>query len=119
MTEERTREQFLSWLGTRKFDRFVTLATNDSTLANCKDRMRDLLREWDARVNRSVVGKPWLKRPDECMFGCFVQEKVGINPHWHGMISFGFESDPKTISKIIKFDNIAGAIWRKFAQVVP
>lgn len=111
--KESAQAPILSWLGNREFDRFVTLATNDPKLAGCEDRMRDLLREWEARVNRSSVGKSWLRRPDECMFGCFFQEKGGTNPHWHGVTNFGLDSDPKKIVRLEKFDNIAAMHWRK------
>lgn len=54
------------WIGTFKFDLFVTLAFNDarSPVQNVYfNRMvqRDRLRAWDARVNHALLGKRWAR----------------------------------------------------------
>jgi hypothetical protein len=60
---------------------FVTLATNDPMVSS--QRMRGLLREWDARVNRELIGPRWHRRPDERMVWIASPEKLGAAPHWH------------------------------------
>lgn len=77
---------------------FVTLSSNDrsraskssapsfSTTASAEAFMRDRLRNWDARVNRALLGKHWLVRPDERLQAFAVLEKPASNPHWHLLV---------------------------------
>ena len=67
-----------------RFDFFVGLAIND--IAVGPRRARELVREWNGRMDRRIVGKQWLKRPDERIFSLYVLEKPGSNPHWHAFI---------------------------------
>lgn len=64
-----------------KFTHFITLATNHMLLSDA--RMRSLLKEWDARVNRKLNGPRWTKRPDERLVWFAFPEKIDVNPHWH------------------------------------
>src|SRR4051812_46079268 len=89
------REQIPAWLDTFKFDAFVTLATNDPSLAwrnsgSSADyvRLRDVLREWDSRMHRKLVGRDWVNRVADRMWGFYFLEKPNSNPHWHALIQF-------------------------------
>ena len=74
---------------------FVTLSSNEyarasksvapsfASAARAEAFMRDRLRNWDARVNRALLGKHWLVRPGERMEAFGVLEKPASNPHWH------------------------------------
>lgn len=63
------------------FTHFITLASNHQPLGYL--RMRELLKAWDARVNREINGPKWGKRPDERLFWFAFPEKLDVNPHWH------------------------------------
>ena len=63
------------------FTHFITLASNYQPLGY--PRMRALLKEWDARVNRELNGRKWAKRPDERLVWFAFPEKMDVNPHWH------------------------------------
>ncbi len=69
---------------------FITLATNAyKPVAGL--RMRDLLKAWSARVNRSLLGGRWQKKPDEhIQFYAFL-EKPKENPHWHLLVQADLE----------------------------
>ena len=64
------RTEIPDWIDQWEFSRFVTLATNDPSLA--KRRMpgtslpygflRHRLRRWDAMVNHAILGSKWAKR---------------------------------------------------------
>lgn len=89
------REQIPQWLDTFKFDALVTLATNDPSLGwkqsgSSADylRLRDLLREWDSRMHRKLVGRDWVHRVADRMWGFYFLEKPHSNPHWHALIQF-------------------------------
>ena len=75
------RAAIRSWLADRHFTHIATLATNDPMTST--ERMKDLLKEWDARVNREIVGNKWHKRPDERIDWIAFREGVGAHPHWH------------------------------------
>ena len=110
-----------SWLEQWKFDRYVTLATNDPSLAG-KPRqgssiphgfVRDRLREWDGRVNHAILGKHWAKRHSDRMWSFFFLEKPNANPHWHGLVRF-FPVDNMEISYQERmFDDNAERIWKE------
>lgn len=77
---------------------FVTLSSNDrsraskssgpsfATTAGAEAFMRNRLRNWDARVNRALLGKHWLLKPDERLQAFAVLEKPASNPHWHLLV---------------------------------
>lgn len=94
MVRPKDGEAIVDWLERWTFDRFITLASNDPLLSAHGDderglvRMRKLLREWDARVNRKVVGPKWQTRPEDRIWGFFFLEKPASNPHWHGLVQF-------------------------------
>ena len=67
-----------AWLERWKFDRYITLATNDPSLAGKPvpgssiphGLIRDRLREWDGRLNRAILGKHWAKRDSDWGIRC-------------------------------------------------
>jgi hypothetical protein len=109
-----------AWLEQWKFDRYVTLATNDPSLAGKAKQgssiphgfIRDRLREWDGRVNHAILGKHWAKRHSDRMWSFFFLEKPNVNPHWHGLVRF-FPVDNMEISDQERmFDANAERIWK-------
>ncbi len=81
--------------------------------ANGLKRMRRLLREWDARINRKVVGPNWQKRPEDRIWGFYFLEKPGSNPHWHGLIQF-FPPWPDRAEEYAgRFDEWASVFWKE------
>lgn len=78
---ERIRSELRQKLLDYRFTHFITLASNHQPLRFL--RMRELLRTWDARVNRELNGPKWAKRPDERLVWFAFPEKMNVNPHWH------------------------------------
>ncbi len=98
-TQERRLSGALeSMLLERDWSFFATLSSNDrsrgsksaapsfATTAHAEAFMRDRLRNWDARVNRALLGKHWLLKPDERLEAFGVLEKPASNPHWHLLV---------------------------------
>jgi hypothetical protein len=106
------------WLGKWQFDRFITLTFNDagdakpSSASATASKMRKHLRDWDARMNRMLIGRDWLKRQDNRMFHFFTPEKITTNPHWHGLVSFFGADEPEKIRQGRIFDENAERIWK-------
>ena len=100
---------YKGWLENFKFDKFFTLATNDSVPPA---RMRDLLREWDGRMNRKLVGNKWVERIEDRMFPFYFLEKPITNPHWHGLVRF-VGDEPKRVKQQLIFDEQIEKLWRK------
>ena len=115
------RDAIPEWLDTWEFTRFVTLATNDTSLSQARlptsslpyGKLRERLRRWDARMNHAILGKHWAKRHSDRIWCFYFLEKPGENPHWHGLVRFfTFESIPLDEQHRI-FDENAGPIWKK------
>ena len=62
----------------------VTLTFNDPQISGQLARKK--LKDWDARINRKIVGPRWQKYTDERMIWYFFWEKPDTNPHWHGLV---------------------------------
>ena len=75
------RDNLNDWLTRPGYTHFVTLATNAE--AKSPDRMRRLLKHWDARVNKDLISSRWRKKPDERTIWCAFGEKFDVNAHWH------------------------------------
>lgn len=81
----RLRDGMRNMIDRYKFTQFVTLALNAPGTSN--DRAHRLLKEWDARTCRALIGPKWLKRPDERpVFFAFL-ESPELNPHWHLLVN--------------------------------
>ncbi len=81
---QRMREELRTKLCSYDFTHFITLASNHQPLRY--PRMRSLLKEWDARVNREINGRKWTQRPDERLVWFAFPEKIDLNPHWHMIV---------------------------------
>jgi len=46
-------------------------------------RARHLLREWDARMNRAIVGREWVRRANQNNRWLAFPEGRKSDPHWH------------------------------------
>ena len=80
----RMRSELRKKLFSYDFTHFITLASNHQPLGY--PRMRSLLKEWDARVNREINGRRWTRRPDERLVWFAFPEKIDVNPHWHVIV---------------------------------
>ncbi len=109
-----------AWLEKWKFDRYVTLATNDPSLAGKSapgssiphGLVRDRLREWDGRVNHAILGRNWSLRHSDRMWSFFFLEKANVNPHWHGLVRFFPVDNMETADQAKIFDENAERIWK-------
>lgn len=68
-------------LSEHRFTHYVTLTTHDPSLSD--EGMRGRLRQWDAQVNRELVGPKWSRHKDELTFFFAFLESSRVNPHWH------------------------------------
>jgi hypothetical protein len=106
------REALVRWLDSAfTFDLLVTLTTHDSSLG--RDRLRDLAREWDARMNRLLYGPKWRQHSDELLWAFAFLEKPEANPHWHLLIRRVEPDQRKWDEQVRKIDYKAIDIWRK------
>src|SRR4051794_26106847 len=72
------REQIPAWLDRFEFDVFVTLAANDPSKSGGSAEyvlLRDIVREWDSRMHRKLVGRDWVNRVADRMWGFYFIEK--------------------------------------------
>lgn len=105
------RQELAQWLDEAfTFDLFVTLTTHSPGLG--RDRLRDLAREWDARMNRRLYGPKWQKHADELLWTFAFLEKPVNNPHWHLLIR-QIGPDDVWKAKVKKIDDHAEEIWQK------
>lgn len=81
ITPQKLQEAITEFLMEHRFTHFVTLTTHEPTLSD--ESMRSRLKQWDARVNRAIVGPKWCKHKDELIFFFAFLEAPGVNPHWH------------------------------------
>ena len=112
------KSEIPAWLEQWKFDRFVTLSTNGSVLptsssAPSNRRMTDVLKEWDGRVNRKLVGPDWATKVVDRMWAFYFLEKPASNPHWHGLVRFEPYFPARRQSRAELFDLHAERIWKK------
>jgi hypothetical protein len=100
------------------FSRFVTLQFNDlrnRRLGNDVPRaIRQALRDFDARVNHSLLKKHWMNHPDR-IFALWAPEKISVSPHWHGMVRFYAETETRRAELEARFDAIAAVQWFRVA----
>jgi hypothetical protein len=114
------RSEIPAWIDRWQYSRFITLATNDTGLGSenynaavPNARMRDLLREFDGRMNHAILGKHWARRDADRIWAFWFLEKPNSNPHWHGLVRF-FPVDgyPITAEEAI-FDERAEPVWKR------
>lgn len=116
-------EELVAWLNTKGFTHFVTLATNDPDLRSADrrvigdlrgvDRMDALVRRWDARMNRALVGPKWAKPLYEMdrMFAFYFLEKASTNPHWHALIRIDDDDPDRRATKLKKLHELTEENW--------
>lgn len=75
------RQEISGWLQEHRVTHYITLTTHDQSLSI--DGMRNRLRQWDARLNRALIGRNWQKRRDQRIWNFSFLESPGVNPHWH------------------------------------
>lgn len=74
-----------------------------------------MLREWDAQINRFLLGPRWHMKPDNRLLWYAFLEKPEAHPHWHLLA----EIDPAIVPALDEkglldeFARKAEAIWRK------
>lgn len=73
------REALVSFIQSQSPDCFVTLAFNQVVP---KERARKRLKEWQARIDRALLGPKWQTHSDRIKF-LAILEKPEVNPHWH------------------------------------
>lgn len=116
---KRTPAELRKWLSSWPFTRFVTLTLNEPGMGvqhratSTAKLMRERLYQFDARMNRKLIGRDWQKRPHNRMYHFFAPEKLDAHPHWHGVVCFyGAQGDELRRQEAI-FDRHAGRIWNR------
>eukprot|EP00435_Cladocopium_sp_Y103_P077069 s1_g808.t1 len=112
--EKPNSEEYLTTAEDHDWSFFVTLSSNDRSRASkslapsfansgtAEAFMRDRLRRWDARVNRALLGKHWLVRPEERIEAFGVLEKPGCNPHWHLLVKLRCRHPKRDFSEAVE-----------------
>lgn len=114
-TGSELKAELRQWLRGRAHSHFVTLSSNHQNLSYT--RIKDLLKGWDARVNRSINGRNWQKRPDERLIWFAFPEKLEANPHWHLLVSVdGWAETPGRAAKLKDFPSIAETVWMELCR---
>jgi len=83
--DKRLQDELRTWLERHTYTHFATLSFNDAT-TNYYLAKR-MLRSWDARICRALLGSRWFKKPDERLVWFATWEKPDSNPHWHLLIN--------------------------------
>ena len=109
----REREAVRVWLSDRRFTHFVTLMLNCPYAG--RDHVKHRLRDWDARMNREIVGPKWLRRSDRRMQWIAFPEKLEANPHWHLCL----EVLPEQETKLGARGGLARLVDRVWLDLVP
>ncbi len=116
-TAEPLRDAMRQMLSDRVWTHFVTLAPNKPYVSI--DRVKRLLRAWDAEMNRAIVGSRWTRRPDERINWFAFLEKLGPNPHWHLSLEILPHQVKKLETRVVGVDSLAITIercWRAVAR---
>lgn len=107
---KKMQEEMIRKLENYHFTHFITLSSNG--LVSREERMVQLLKQWDARVNRALVGPRWQKRPDERLFWYAFLEKPQENPHWHllAQIDPNYTSTPQAV-RVARLPIVGERTW--------
>lgn len=110
--DPRYRQALTDWLSaTYTFDLFVTLTTNSGDYS--RERLRDVLREWDQRMNRKLFGPKWHNHQDELLWTFSMMEKPSLNAHWHLLIRRMDPDDSKWSEQVRKIRVFGPGLWQK------
>lgn len=83
LSDEQQIQKSLRWmLNQQTFNIAITLTFNSVNVIS-PHKTRQLLREWDARINRNLFGTNWLKKKDQHIKYYAFLEKRSVNPHYH------------------------------------
>jgi len=112
---ERMREELRKRLAGFEFTHFITLTANHQPISY--SRMRDRLREWDARINRYLNGPKWQKRPDERLLWFAFPEKLEVNPHWHLIAQV--DPDIENTNRLVRTERLPLVGERFWLELLP
>lgn len=107
------KPHIVEWLARYSWTHFATLGTNDHGQRVTLQAMHDLLKRWDARMNRRLFGHKWSKRVDERLFAAFFLEKAVTNPHWHGLIMLDNPDTAKRAEQALILKDDGEATWQE------
>ena len=106
---------YIDMLSRFDFHRFVTLRHNSNVDGSTETgiaRMRKLIADWDARVNRKILGPNWQHSTDRIWFFGFC-EKPELSPHWHLAVRFYTTLPGVLQAHKERFDHWAPLVWAK------
>lgn len=110
----RLRASWDGFLQARTWTHFVTLTTNErsraakssmltfSTVLGAERFMGDRLYNFDARVNRALIGPKWLRRPQQRLEAVCFLEKPASNPHWHLLVNVRCNKPKKDFVAVVQ-----------------
>lgn len=107
----RIRDELRDRLKRNRFTHAVTLATNAP--GTSLSRMHDLLKIWDQRMNRFLIGPKWQARPDVRMVWFAFLELPKTNPHWHLIVEADQLETAAQRSRLVDFGLEAERTWCK------
>lgn len=117
MNNQTLRQGLAETLSRLEFEYFVTLTTNlddvtDDTAAMDRRvaRLRRSLTDWEARVDRTLLGPKWLKKKQDLgIFAAYTVENIDTNVHAHLLMKVRCPHDPSQLGSIV--DNAWRRIW--------
>jgi hypothetical protein len=110
----RQREAIKDLLDRWSWTHFITLATNDPTLSVV--HMRRLIKQWDARVNRTLNGPRWHRQPDTRLWAAYALENPNTNPHWHVLVMIDHPDPGKRAWQLEQLPEVALTKWIELVQ---
>jgi hypothetical protein len=79
--------------------------------------MRELLKAWDAKVNREINGPKWAKRPDERLLWFAFPEKLEVNSHWHLIAQVDWPIEEKArAERAMRLPQIGEKHWLRLVE---
>ena len=106
----RERAGIIEMLERWHWTHFITLATNDMCSI---ERARRLVRSWDARMNRKMLGPKWTSKPDERLFAFYFPENPETNTHWHALVMLDSQLRGQWLKQHALLVEETQPIWRK------
>lgn len=111
----RLRRELREKLRSYNFTHFITLASNHQDIS--QEHMRSLLKEWDARVNRTLNGPKWQDRPDERLVWFAFPEKMDVNPHWHLLVQV--DPEPASETRALRLRKLKSIAEKRWLRLLP
>ncbi|MAY63163.1 MAG: hypothetical protein CML29_13220 [Rhizobiales bacterium] len=107
------QREVTNFLTKHRFTHFVTLTTHDPMLSN--EGMRSRLKQWDARVNRQLVGPKWSRHKDEVTFFFAFLESPHVNPHWHLLLRLDDSPLTSKPTDILTLSTCFTSAWKRLS----